>query len=259
LVTTTTYAEIAVDTFPLRMFLAAPKGDGKYPGIVFYSDIFQLTGPMLRSCVRLAGYGFVVVAPEIYHRIEPPGTVIAFDDAGRARGLEDETKTTVGELDRDCRAVLDYLAQHPLVVSAKLGAAGFCIGGHLSFRAAFQPDVRATACFYATGIHDGKLGTDADAGSLQRANQISGELLMIFGETDPHVPREGREKIRATLQQAGVKYRVKLYPAEHAFMRDEGPRYDPEISDLAFADMVHLFRSTFGESSASGRPSKEQA
>jgi dienelactone hydrolase len=54
---------------------------------------------------------------------------------------------------------------------------------------------------------------------------------------------------RAALQQAGVKYRVKLYPAEHAFMRDEGPLYDPESSDLAFADMVHLFRSTFGESS----------
>jgi carboxymethylenebutenolidase len=172
--------------------------------------------------------------------------VMAFDDAGRARGLEDAAKTTVGEFDRDGRAVLDFLAQHPLVASTRLGAAGFCIGGHLSFRAAFLPDVRATVCFYGTGIHDGKLGRDADAGSLQRARQISGEVLMIFGETDPHVPQEGREKIRAALQQAGVKHRVKLYPAEHAFMRDEGPRYDPESSDLAFADMVHLFRSTFG-------------
>ena len=246
MVVTTKYADITVDNSPLRMFVAAPNGDGKYPGIVCYSDIFQLTGPMLRSCIRLAGYGFVVAAPEIYHRIEPPGTVIAFDDAGRTRGLEDAAKTTVAEFDRDCRAVLDYLAQHPLVASSKLGAAGFCIGGHLSFRAALQPDVRATVCFYGTGIHDGKLGRDADAGSLQRAHQISGELLMIFGETDPHVPHEGREKIHAALQHAGVKYCVKLYPAEHAFMRDEGPRYDPESSDLAFADMVYLFRSTLG-------------
>jgi carboxymethylenebutenolidase len=246
LVITTRFAEIGVDTFSLRMFLTAPQQDSKYPGIVFYSDIFQLTGPMLRSCMRLAGYGFVVAAPEIYRRIEPPGTVIAFDDAGRTRGLEDAARTTVAEFDRDCRAVLNYLAQHPLVASTKLGAAGFCIGGHLSFRAALQPDVRATVCFYGTGIHDGKLGHDADAGSLQRASQIGGELLMIFGETDPHVPQEGRQKIRAALQQAGVKYRIKLYPAEHAFMRDEGPRYDPESSDLAFADMVHLFRSTLG-------------
>ena len=251
MIVTTEYKDISVDNSPLRMFVAAPKNDDKtkYPGVIFYSDIFQLTGPMLRSCVRLAGYGFVVAAPEIYHRIERPGTVIAFDDPGRTRGLEDAGKTTVSEFDRDCRAVLDYLAQHPRVALSKLGAAGFCIGGHLSFRAALQPDVRATVCFYGTGIHDGKLGKDANAGSLQRAGDIKGELMMIFGETDPHVPKEGREKIRAALQQAGVKYRVKLYPAEHAFMRDEGARYDPECTDMAFADMIHLYRSTFGESS----------
>ena len=251
MVVTTSYPEISVDNSPLRMFVAAPKAEGKYPGIIFYSDIFQLTGPMLRSCVRLAGYGFVVAAPEIYHRIEPPGSGLLFDDAGRTRGLDDAGKTTVAEFDEDCRAVLDYLTVHPQVLPSKLGAAGFCIGGHLSFRAALQPDVRATVCFYGTGIHDGKLGKDADAGSLERAADIKGQLLMIFGETDPHVPKEGREKIRAALQQAEVKYRVKLYPAEHAFMRDEGPRYDPECADQAFADMIHLFRGTFGESKTS--------
>jgi carboxymethylenebutenolidase len=112
--------------------------------------------------------------------------------------------------------------------------------------------VRAIVCFYGTGIHDGRLAKDDDAGSLQRAGDIKGELLMIFGESDPHIPKEGREKIRTALQQSGVKYKVKTYPAEHAFMRDEGPRYDPECTDLAFADMMHLFRSTFGESSGIG-------
>jgi carboxymethylenebutenolidase len=251
MIVTTEYKDISVDNTTLRMFVAQPKDESKskFPGVIFYSDIFQLTGPMLRSCVRLAGYGFVVAAPEIYHRIEPPGTVIPFDDAGRTRGVDDAAKTAVAEFDRDCRAVLDYLAIHPKVAPSKLGAAGFCIGGHLSFRAALQPDVRATVCFYGTGINDGKLGKDADAGSLQRARDIKGELLMVFGENDPHVPKEGREAIRSALQQAGTKYRVKLYPAEHAFMRDEGARYDPECTDLAFADMLHLFRSHFGESS----------
>jgi carboxymethylenebutenolidase len=251
MIVATDYPEIIVDNAPLRMFLAAPKTENKrkFPGMIFDSDIFQLTGPMLRVCVRLAGYGFVVAAPEIYHRIELPGSAIAFDDPGRTRGLENASRTEVAEFDRDCRAVLDYLSQLEMVSPSKLGAAGFCIGGHLSFRAALHPDVRATVCFYGTGIHDGRLGKDADAGSLQRAEEIKGELLMVFGESDPHVPKEGREKIRTALQQAGVKYRVKLYPAEHAFMRDEGPRYDPECTDLAFADMMHLFRSTFGESS----------
>jgi carboxymethylenebutenolidase len=242
MIITTDYVDTPVDESLMRMFVAAPRGEGRYPGILFYSDIFQLTGPMLRACARLAGYGFVVAAPEIYHRIEPAGAAIAFDDEGRARGLDDAARTPVAHFDRDCRAALDYLASHEKVEAGRLGAAGFCIGGHLSFRAALQPDVRATVCFYGTGIHNGKLGQDEDAGSLERAREIRGELLMILGSLDPHVPEEGRRKIESALNEAGVNFSFSLYLAEHAFMRDEGPRYDSEATDLAFAEMVRLFR-----------------
>src|SRR6185295_10976600 len=109
----TQYVDLTVDESPMRLFVAAPKQEGQYPGIISYSDIFQLTGPMLRAATRLAGYGFVVAAPEIYHRIEPPGTVISFDDEGRTRGLADAAQTSVADFDADCRAVLDYLDQHP--------------------------------------------------------------------------------------------------------------------------------------------------
>src|ERR1700720_808599 len=190
----------------MRSFVAVPGVGGKYPGIWCYSDIFQLSPPLLRTCVRLAGCGFVVAAPEIYPRVELPGTVIPFDDAGRIRGQQDAAKTPVADFDADCRAGLDWLSKHPKVASGKIGAIGFCIGGHLAFRAAFQPDVRATVCYYGTGIHDGKLGKDADAGSLGRAKEIRGELLMIFGTVDPHVPEAGREKIDAELRKSGVPY-----------------------------------------------------
>src|SRR3954464_4938711 len=119
MIVTTEYSDINVDNSPLRMIVAAPSAEGKYPGVIFYSDIFQLTGPMLRACIRLAGYGFVVAAPEIYHRLGKPGSAIAFDDSGRTRGLEDAANTTVAEFDRDCRAVLDYLAEHPQASPAK--------------------------------------------------------------------------------------------------------------------------------------------
>ena len=244
MIITSEYVEIDVDDSPMRMLVAAPKAEGKYPGVLFYSDIFQLTGPMVRATARLAGYGFVVAAPEIYHRHEPPGTVIPFDDAGRTRGLEGAANTPVAAFDADCRAALDYLAAHTRVAPGKLAAAGFCLGGHLAFRAALEPDVRATACFYGTGIHNGKLGKDPDAGSLERAAEIRGELLMVFGTLDPHIPADGRAKIERALTEAGVNYSFKLYPAEHAFMRDEGARYDPEATDAAFADMIQLFRRT---------------
>jgi carboxymethylenebutenolidase len=249
MIITTEDVEIVVDESPMRVHLATPRREGQFPGVIFYSDIFQITDVMRRACARLAGYGFVVAAPEIYHRLEPIGAAIPFDDAGRERGLANAARTSVAEFDADCRATLDFLAAHEKTAKdergAQLAAAGFCIGGHLAFRAAFNPDVRATCCFYGTGIHNGKLGKDADAHSLERAGEIRGELLMIFGTLDPHVPEEGRTKIIDALRAAGVNFNVNLYEAEHAFMRDEGARYDPEAADMAWRDMIEFFRRIF--------------
>ena len=124
MIVTTEYADIPLAGSPMRTLIAAPKAEGRYPGIWCYSDIFQLTPPLVRTCVRLAGYGFVVAAPEIYRRIEPPGTVIAFDDAGKVRGQQDAVKTPVAHFDADCRLGLDWFAKHPKVATKKIGAVG---------------------------------------------------------------------------------------------------------------------------------------
>src|SRR4051794_23881282 len=180
------YVDVPVDGRPMRTFMARPREPGPHPGIVFYSDIFQLTPSTLRWCVRLAGYGFAVAAPEIYHRLEPAGTVLAFDDPGKAQGQGDADATPVAEFDADIAAALAYLGARDDI--SALGAAGHCTGGHLAFRAAFRPEVQGTACWYPTGLHDGKLGKEPDAGSLARAGEIQGELLLIWGTLDPHTP-----------------------------------------------------------------------
>lgn len=231
------YLDIDVDGLPMRTFVASPAG-GDHPGIVFYSDIFQLTQPSLRWCVRLASYGFVVAAPEIYHRIEPAGTVLDFDDEGKARGQNDANATPVAHFDADIAAALDWLQQRP--GAGPVGAAGHCTGGHLAFRAAFDPRVRATACWYPTGLHDGKLGADPDAGSLARAGEIRGELLLVFGTRDPHTPQPARDVVRHGLDRTRTTWVE--YDAEHAFGRDVGPRFDPQVTDAAFARTVEHFR-----------------
>jgi len=238
-------ADPKVDGRPMRTVVVSPRPEGRYPGILLYSEIFQLTAPIRRSMERLAGYGFVVAAPEIYHRIEPPGTVITYDDAGRMRGQDDAARTSAAEFDADRSAVLDYLAAQPDVAAGKLGAMGFCIGGHLAFRAALDPRVQAAVCCYPTGLHNGRVGRDADAGTLARAGEIRGELLIVFGGTDPHVPEEARTRVAAALAQAKVKHRVHVAPGEHAFMRDEGPRYDPEGADEVWRMTFELFRRVF--------------
>ena len=241
---TTETVDVPADGKPMRMLVTAPRAEGRYPGLLVYSDIFQLTGSQRRLSTRLAGYGFVVATPEIYHRIEPAGTALEFDDAGRARGLEDAQKTTVAQFDSDCRVALDWLATHPRASSARLGAMGFCIGGHLAFRAALQLDVRGTVCFYPTGVHNGKLGQDADAGTLGRAAEIKGEVLLVFGTADPHVPDDARAAIAEALTRAGTTFTTRLFAAEHAFMRDEGPRYDPEATDRAWEEAIRFLRRT---------------
>jgi carboxymethylenebutenolidase len=238
-VLTREYVEIPVDGRAMRTFVAAPRDGGPYPGIVFYTDIFQLTEPSLRWAVRLAGYGYLVAVPEIYHRLEPAGTVLEFDDEGKTRGQADADATTVADFDADVDAALAWLAEHS---NGSLGAAGHCTGGHLAFRAAFRPQVKATACWYATGLHDGKLGKDPDAGSLARAGEIEGQLLAIWGTKDPHTPETAREAIKAGLDPLATRLWWREYDAEHAFGRDVGDRYDPAVTDAAFAETIELFK-----------------
>lgn len=238
--------EIPVAEKTMRAFVAHPATPGKYPGILMFSDIFQLSDPMIRTCSRLAGYGFVVIAHEIFHRLEPTGTVLQQTDEGRARGMQNQQATPLAHFDEDCRAALDYLHQHSLVTPKQIGAGGFCIGGHLAFRAALQTDVKATACFYPTWLHNGQLGQGGNADSLQRASEIRGEVAILFGTLDPLIPEEGRNLIQSTLQSANVKSESFLFPADHGFVRDDRAAYDPECADQAFACAVRLFRQTFG-------------
>ena len=55
----------------MRTYLFRPVAEGRYPGLLLYSEIFQLTDPVRRMAAWLAGNGFVVAVPEIYHELEP--------------------------------------------------------------------------------------------------------------------------------------------------------------------------------------------
>jgi carboxymethylenebutenolidase len=212
-----------------------------FPAVLAYSDIFQLTGPHLRVCQRLAGYGFVVLLPEIFPRLGLSASAFDFE-RDRKLALDTTERMELAWFDEDRRTVLDWMRGQPFVDAERLLSCGWCIGGHLAFRAALEHDVQATACFYATGLHDDTLGgAHGTATSLARASEIRGPLLLVWGTRDPHTPREGRVAIHRALDDAGPTYHVRDYDAEHTFMRDERARYDPAASDRAFADMLELF------------------
>lgn len=120
-----------------------------------------------------------------------------------------------------------------------------------------QLDPRITACvsYFATDIHSRTLGPyDAPNTSstapensnhtLDLFNNFKGEVAMIFGVKDTHVPDAGRDLIRAKLREAGVVTSFYEFAwAQHAFIRDElsKGRYDPAITKICFEVLLELF------------------
>jgi carboxymethylenebutenolidase len=231
--------ELATPTGPMKTHVSRPVASGRRPGVVLFSEIFQRTGPIRRMASMLAGQGFVVLVPEIFHELEPSGSVLAYDPIGTERGNQHKIGKRVSAYDADARACLDHLATRD-DCDGRFVTAGVCIGGHLAYRCAFDPRVRAAACFYATDIHKGSLGQGGDD-SLSRTGEINGELLMVWGRQDPHVSEEGRARIQARLLETKRNFTWHEFNAAHAFLRDEGPRYDPALALLSYRLMIDLF------------------
>jgi carboxymethylenebutenolidase len=231
--------ELQTPNGPMRCYIFQPAADGKYPGVLFYSEIFQVTGPIRRTAALIAGQGYLVAVPEVYHELEPAGTVLPYDQAGADKGNAHKYAKDLSSYDADTRALIEDLRSRE-DCTGRLAAVGICLGGHLAFRAAMNPEIRATMCFYATDIHSGTLGKGRQDNSLARASEIKGELFHIWGRQDPHVPLAGRNLIKARLEEVGANFQWLELNGAHAFMRDEGYRYDPALAYHCYGLLFEL-------------------
>ena len=77
------------------------------------------------------------------------------------------------------------------------------------------------------------IAAGAFCGCLSHTEEINGELMMVWARQDPHVPDEGRARIRACLLETKRNFTWHEFNAAHAFLRDEGPRYDPALALLS--------------------------
>lgn len=247
------HVDLQTPSGPMRTHVFRPTAAGKYPGIMLFSEIFQVTGPIRRTAALLASHGFVVAVPEIFHEFEPLGTVLAYDSAGSDRGNWCKINKPLADYDSDLEALRNWLKSHSACTGI-LGSMGICIGGHISFRNAFSPDVKAVVSVYPTDIHKLEshvrgLGTGMADDTLERTRKgdAKAELLLIFGRQDPHVPFEGRQQIRVALEEGNAWYQMIEYNGAHAFLRDEGPRYNPVLAQFAYGHVVELFKRKLGE------------
>lgn len=78
MIITDCHVDVPTPSGIMRTYLFEPVEPGRYPGVVLFSEIFQLTGPVWRLAAMLAGHGYLVAVPEIFHELEAePGVVLA--------------------------------------------------------------------------------------------------------------------------------------------------------------------------------------
>lgn len=233
----------------MRMNVYHPKIPGyplaKFPGVIVYSEIYQVTGPVSRFAKKICSEGYIVVAPAVYHNFVGPEP-LAYDVKGTDDGNLFKIKKPVESYDEDNKLCIDYLESLE-TYNGKVGTSGMCLGGHLAFRGALDPRISAVVGFFPTDIHDAKLGLNGDDTLARAAKEMKRkdlEVVLIFGTLDNHVPLEGRDLIRKTLRESDVNLTfLELNGAQHAFVRDESSkgRYDSAITSSCFGFLFELF------------------
>ena len=223
----------------MRLHLFTPTGEGPFPAVIFYSEIFQATGPIRRMAAAIAGEGYIVAVPEVYHEFEEPGTVLAYDQEGSDRGNELKYTKELASYDEDVDVLVTYLKKAENCTS-KIASFGVCLGGHLSLRAAYHEGIDACVAFYPTDVHSATLGAGKSDDTLARIAEMTSPMLFVFGRQDPHIPLEGRVMIREALDRVDANYEWHEFNAAHAFLRDEGHRYNPALARVCLSLMYRF-------------------
>jgi len=232
------YYDIETPSGPMRTHFFMPQADRPVPAVILYSEIYQMTGPVARTAALLAGQGYLVAVPEVYHEFAEPGEAFAYDKAGTDRGNLLKTTKSINAFDADARSVINFLRATG-ECNQRIATMGICLGGHLAFRAAMNVEISAGICLYATDIHKRSLGAGMNDNTLDLIPSLKAEMLMIWGRQDPHISGDGRRLIYDSLTAADVTFTWHEFNAEHAFMRDEGHRYDPALSHIVYSMIYH--------------------
>ena len=237
---TQSFVDLETATGTMRCSVVRPTLSGAFPTVIFYSEIFQITEPIARTAAFLAGHGYVVVVPEVFHELNEIGTVLAYDDEGKDKGNTDKFTKALSDHDTDTEAIVAWLDEQEFC-NGTLGSFGVCLGGHLAARAALHSRVQAASCLYATDIHSSTMPAGEKPQTIDQLENLDGEIMFVWGRQDPHVPLEGRKHLYDALNESGVNYTWHELNGQHAFIRDEGDRYDPELAGLCQRLTLDLF------------------
>ena len=201
-------------------YLALPDSGGG-PGVVVFQEIFGINDNIRGICDRLAGEGYVALAPDVFWRLEE--RFERKDESGMQDGMAMVQKLDFGLAAQDAAATVAHLRGLP-ETTGRVGAIGFCLGGTLTYLCATSTDVDAAVPYYGSGIHD----------MLDRADRLTCPTLFHYGDHDPFIPGEQIEMVeKAMADKANVT--VRRHDAGHAFSNWDAPSmYDERAAAEAW-------------------------
>lgn len=221
---------------PMPAHLWLPEGPGPHPGLVVFQEIFGVSDYIKKRCADLAELGYVVLAPEIYWRLDDAEIdESAPDFLDRAVGL-------VGQLDweqavADGVATLDALRSREDVMEG--GVLGFCFGGGLAFNvAAAAPAPPALLVSYYGSALPGLVQSGM-------ASRVTCPSLHHFGTLDTYIPREQVEVIRDAVTAGGTRDEVTFELHEgagHAFDNPHPMFHHAQAAETAWAQTTAWLR-----------------
>jgi len=226
-------------------YLARPEGDAKCPAVLVYMEIFGVNDHIRDICRRLAAEGYVAFAPDYFHRTGP-GIQLDYTDDGMNEGMGHLMKLQADQMISDARDALAYLRGRSDVIGDRIGAIGFCIGGHMTYLTACETDIQAAASYYGGGIAAPE-GPGGAASTLSRTPKIGGRIECYFGGKDQLIPAEQVTAIREALAAAGTDHDIQVYPdADHGFHCDQRATFNAEASKDAWRRTLALFADKLG-------------
>ncbi|MCX4092786.1 dienelactone hydrolase family protein [Nocardia sp. alder85J] len=201
---------IAVGTGVMGGYLARPSAPGRYPGVLLAHQLFGVTADIRGFADRLAGLGYVALAPDFYHR-SASGVELPTTDEGRERGFALMKEMTRDGVLADMRAAAAHLGGRAEVRTVT-GVLGVSLGGHLAYLAATRLAVPVTLVLYAGWLTGTEIPVSTPEPTLDLTGGITGRVVYVVGERDHVVPAADRDRIADRLAAAGVSHEVVVVP-----------------------------------------------
>lgn len=225
--------ELAVsDGTRMNAYVARPQA-GRYPGLLLFQEAFGVNHHIRSVADHFAAEGYVVIAPELFHRTAPPGFEGSYTDF--ASVMPHMQSVTPENVKKDVRSAYDWLHSNSQVTSNAISCVGFCMGGRVSFIANSILPLHAAVSFYGGGIAPGL---------LDHASKLHAPMLAIWGGQDKHIPPEQRKAVTDALTAAQKIYvSAEFSRADHGFFCDERAAYEPHSARQAWALTLEFLRS----------------